>query len=107
MTGKSLMSGHKALQRKYEEAAASQSADLCDVKVFKRVFVQLGAGGYGSVSFSIDFKHYKGKAAQKHLSHTGRLVCMKIFLLIKTNPSGWLYLIVLNVWSWRVRNHPQ
>lgn len=71
MTGKSLMSGHKALQRKYEEAAASQSADLCDVKVFKRVFVQFGAGGYGSVSFSIDFKHYKGKAAQKRLSHTG------------------------------------
>ena len=88
MTGKSLMSGHKALQRKYEEAAASQSADLCDVKVFKRVFVQLGAGGYGSVSFSIDFKHYKGKAAQKRLSHTGRLVCMKIFCSSKQTQVG-------------------
>ena len=60
MSGKSLMKGNKSLQRKYEEAAASQNAEPCDVKVFKRVFVQTGTGGYGAVSFSIDFKHYNG-----------------------------------------------
>lgn len=70
------MRGHEELQRKYEEAAALQTADACGVKVFKRIFVQSAAGGYGSVSFAIDFKHYSGKEAQKLLSHTGRLVCL-------------------------------